>query len=65
MGFSGAFEVASLCDERVIMWFRVVVDVRVCSEGAAPTVATVYVFFKDLVVTVNSQYMTWVRKDEK
>lgn len=59
----GAFEVASLCDETAKLWFRVVVDVRLCSKGASPTVATVYVFFKDTAVTVNSQHVTWVRRD--
>ncbi|KAM7382747.1 hypothetical protein PAMP_002464 [Pampus punctatissimus] len=56
----GAFEVASLCDETNMLWFRVVVDIRVCSKGTSPNVATVYVFFKDTTVTVNSQHMTWV-----
>ncbi|XP_026150201.1 uncharacterized protein LOC113122825 [Mastacembelus armatus] len=56
----GAFDIASLCDESTKLWFRVVVDVRVCSEGASPTVASVYVFFKESFVTVNSQQETWV-----
>ncbi|XP_056237739.1 IgGFc-binding protein [Seriola aureovittata] len=60
MGAQGAFEVASLCDETAELWFRVVVDVRVCSKGASPVVATVYVFFKETIVTVNSQHATWV-----
>ncbi|CAB1334085.1 unnamed protein product, partial [Coregonus sp. 'balchen'] len=60
----GAFEVASLCDQTSAQWFRVVVDVRVCSNGAYPNVATVYVFFKDVTVTVNSQHNTWVSKAE-
>ncbi|XP_071062157.1 IgGFc-binding protein [Pseudochaenichthys georgianus] len=60
IGAQGAFEVASLCNETDKMWFRVVVDVRVCSKGASPTVATLYVFFKETVVTVNSQHVTWV-----
>ncbi|XP_053183557.1 IgGFc-binding protein, partial [Scomber japonicus] len=54
----GAFEVASLCDETSKLWFRVVVDVRHCSQS--PSVDTVYVFFKDTTVTVNSQQVTWV-----
>lgn len=62
VGNKGAFEVASLCDETTKLWFRVVVDVRVCSKGAPPAVATVYVFFKETIVVVNSQHVTWVRK---
>ncbi|XP_010737445.2 IgGFc-binding protein [Larimichthys crocea] len=60
VGNKGAFEVASLCDETTKLWFRVVVDVRVCSKGAPPAVATVYVFFKETIVVVNSQHVTWV-----
>ncbi|XP_032374142.1 IgGFc-binding protein isoform X1 [Etheostoma spectabile] len=60
IGTQGAFEVASLCDETDKLWFRVVVDVRVCSKGASPTVDTVYVFFKETAVAVNSQHVTWV-----
>lgn len=60
IGAKGAFEVASLCDEAAKLWFRVVVDVRVCSKGASPAVATVYVFFKETTVAVNSQHVTWV-----
>ncbi|XP_069394027.1 IgGFc-binding protein isoform X1 [Paralichthys olivaceus] len=60
IGAHGAVEVASLCDENTDLWFRVVVDVRVCSKGASPSVATVHMFFKETVVTVNSQHVTWV-----
>ncbi|XP_023835727.1 zonadhesin-like [Salvelinus sp. IW2-2015] len=58
-GFMGlwVFEVASLCDQTSAQWFRMVMDVRVCSNGVYPNVATVCVF-KD--VTVNSQHNTWV-----
>ncbi|XP_067094200.1 IgGFc-binding protein [Osmerus mordax] len=59
-GGLGAFEVASLCDQAPAVWFRVVVDVRVCSKGAAPAVAAVYVFFKDVAVAVNSEHLVWV-----
>ena len=62
IGAQGAFEVASLCDESAELWFRVVVDVRVCSRGASPAVATVYVYFKETSVAVNSQQVTWVRR---
>lgn len=60
IGARGAFEAASLCDETASLWFRVVVDVRVCREGAS--VATVHVFFKETVVTVNNRHETWVRR---
>lgn len=59
---NGAFELTSLCDESNEQWFRVVVDTRVCSKGASPTVATLYVFYKDATVVVNSQHVTWVRR---
>ncbi|KAL3063249.1 hypothetical protein OYC64_002927 [Pagothenia borchgrevinki] len=55
MGAQGVFVVASLCDETNEMWFSVVMDARACS-----TVDTLYVFFKETAVTVNSQHVTWV-----
>ncbi|KAM3613584.1 uncharacterized protein V6R79_001825 [Siganus canaliculatus] len=56
----GAFEVAYLCEGSMDLWFRVVVDVRVCKKNAAPSVATLYVFFKEAIIAVNSQHVTWV-----
>lgn len=61
MAVQGAFEMAALCDVESELWFRVVVDVRVCSKGASPASAVVYVFFKEATVTVNSEKVTWVR----
>ncbi|KAF3850813.1 hypothetical protein F7725_012585 [Dissostichus mawsoni] len=58
IGAQGAFQVASLCDETNTMWFLAVV----CSKGASPTVDTLYVFFKETAVTVNSQHVTWLRR---
>ncbi|KAM9724184.1 IgGFc-binding protein isoform 1-T1 [Menidia menidia] len=60
IGTLGAFEVASVCNEAAQQWFRAVVDVRKCRKGAPPAVATVYLFFKDATVIVNSQHETWV-----
>lgn len=62
IGASGAFEMASLCDETARLWFRVVVDVRVCSKRATPTAAAVYVFFNETTIAVNSKHETWVRR---
>ncbi|XP_040923803.1 IgGFc-binding protein [Betta splendens] len=56
----GAFEAAALCDVASELWFRVVLDVRVCAKGTPPAVAAVYVFFKEAVVSVNSQQETRV-----
>lgn len=56
----GAFELASVCDESAKLWFRVVADIRLCRKGASLSAATVYLFFNDAIVTVNSQRVTWV-----
>lgn len=61
MGVLGAFELVSLCNQSAEFWFRVVVDIRICSHGAL-TVETVYIFFKKVTITVNSQRIVWVRK---
>ncbi|KAJ8378918.1 hypothetical protein AAFF_G00232830 [Aldrovandia affinis] len=60
MGHVGAFEVAVLCDQTSALWFCVVVDIRLCQKGGPAGVATIYIFFKDMVITVNSQHQTWV-----
>ncbi|KAM4735256.1 IgGFc-binding protein [Anableps anableps] len=60
IGSQGAFELVSLCDETSNQWFRVVVDVRLCRKRAPLTVATLYVFFKDTTVAVNSEHVVWV-----
>ncbi|KAF7665729.1 hypothetical protein LDENG_00132510 [Lucifuga dentata] len=59
-GSLGAFEAASVCDESVSQWFRVVVDVRACRKGDSSSVATVHVFFNDTIITVNKEHVTWV-----
>lgn len=61
IGAQGAFDLASLCNEASNQWFRVVVDVRLCRKNAPLAVATLYVFFKDTTVVVNSEHVTWVR----
>lgn len=61
IGTKGAFELTSLCDQSNEKWFRVVVDTRVCKRGGSLKVATLYVFYKDATVAVNSQHETWVR----
>uniref|UniRef100_A0A8C5DKG4 IgGFc-binding protein-like n=1 Tax=Gouania willdenowi TaxID=441366 RepID=A0A8C5DKG4_GOUWI len=60
IGSRGAFEVASLCDEASEQWFRVVVDARVCYKNGPLAVSTLYVFFKEATVAVNSQHVVWV-----
>lgn len=65
VGTKGAFVLASLCNEETDLWFRVVVDIRVCNEGSSPTVSNVYVFFNETTVAVNSKHMTWVRRAER
>ncbi|XP_054904027.1 IgGFc-binding protein [Poeciliopsis prolifica] len=60
IGAQGAFDLASLCNETSNQWFRVVVDVRLCRKKAPLAVATLYVFFKDTTVVVNSEHVTWI-----
>ncbi|MED6293032.1 hypothetical protein CHARACLAT_006660 [Characodon lateralis] len=60
IGAQGAFELASLCDETSKQWFRVVADMRSCGKKAPFAVNTLYVFFKDATVAVNSAHVTWV-----
>ncbi|XP_066575341.1 IgGFc-binding protein [Amia ocellicauda] len=56
----GAFEIASLCDNGSVEWFRVVVDVRLCNQNSIAGTVTVYVFFDNTVIAVNNEHETWV-----
>uniref|UniRef100_A0A8B9KF75 VWFD domain-containing protein n=1 Tax=Astyanax mexicanus TaxID=7994 RepID=A0A8B9KF75_ASTMX len=58
----GAFDLVKVCDGvDLSTWFRVVVELQVCSTGFLKPVA-VYVFIEDLLVTVNSKHEIWVSK---
>ncbi|CAM4628819.1 unnamed protein product, partial [Lepidochelys kempii] len=57
---SGAYELASLCNDSAPSWFRVVVDVRACSDGAVMAGTTTYIFFRDAFITVKRNKETWV-----
>ncbi|KAG6922198.1 hypothetical protein G0U57_003460, partial [Chelydra serpentina] len=57
---SGAYELASLCNVSTPSWFRVVVDVRACSDGAAMAGTTTYIFFRDAFIAVKRNKETWV-----
>ncbi|XP_060132429.1 IgGFc-binding protein [Zootoca vivipara] len=58
--YSGAYEVASLCDIHAHAWFRVVVDVKECSDGEVMAGAAVYVFFRDAFIAINKNKEAWV-----
>ncbi|XP_041082394.1 IgGFc-binding protein [Polyodon spathula] len=56
----GAFEIASLCNQGSEEWFRVVVDVRTCTQNSIAGAVTVYVFFGNTHIAVNNEQQTWV-----
>ncbi|XP_041091132.1 IgGFc-binding protein-like [Polyodon spathula] len=56
----GAFEIASLCNQGSEEWFRVVVDVRTCTQNSIAGAVTVYVFFGNTYIAVNNEQQTWV-----
>ncbi|KAK6323521.1 hypothetical protein J4Q44_G00058600 [Coregonus suidteri] len=41
-------------------WFRVVVKLQACGKTGLKSVVAVYVYFNDLIVTVNSKHETWI-----
>ncbi|XP_039369198.1 IgGFc-binding protein-like [Mauremys reevesii] len=57
---SGAYELASLCNDSGPSWFRVVVDIRACSDGATMAGTTTYIFFRDAFIAVKRNKETWV-----
>uniref|UniRef100_A0A8C3FY59 VWFD domain-containing protein n=1 Tax=Chrysemys picta bellii TaxID=8478 RepID=A0A8C3FY59_CHRPI len=58
--YSGAYELASLCNDSAPSWFRVVVDIRACGDGAVMAGTTVYIFFQDAFIAVKRNKETWV-----
>ncbi|KAM3829807.1 IgGFc-binding protein isoform 3-T5 [Vipera latastei] len=55
----GAYQLASLCDTLSDDWFRVIVRVTSCPP-LQTTTATLYIFFKNLFITMNDQKEVWV-----
>ncbi|XP_041740717.1 IgGFc-binding protein-like [Coregonus clupeaformis] len=41
-------------------WFRVVVKLQACGKTGLKSVVAVYVYFNDLIVTVNSKHEPWI-----
>ncbi|KAJ6663859.1 hypothetical protein lerEdw1_009939 [Lerista edwardsae] len=57
---SGVYDLASVCDESTISWFRVAVNIgKDCQDGLAIGRA-VYVFFQNASITVTKALETWV-----
>uniref|UniRef100_A0A8C5F079 VWFD domain-containing protein n=1 Tax=Gopherus evgoodei TaxID=1825980 RepID=A0A8C5F079_9SAUR len=57
---SGAYELASLCNNSAPSWFRVVVDIRACGVQAVMAGTTAYIFFRDAFIAVKRNKETWV-----
>nr|XP_046181870.1 IgGFc-binding protein-like [Oncorhynchus gorbuscha] len=57
----GAYEIIKVCDNALVEeWFRVVVALQACGKTGLKSVVAVYVYFNDLIVTVNSKHETWI-----
>ncbi|XP_048357601.1 IgGFc-binding protein-like [Sphaerodactylus townsendi] len=58
--YTGVYEVASLCNVEDRSWFRVIVDVKSCSDGEVMAGAAIYVFFRETFIAINKNKETWV-----
>ncbi|KAK6327240.1 hypothetical protein J4Q44_G00028850 [Coregonus suidteri] len=57
----GAYEIIKVCDNALVEeWFRVVVTLQACGKSGLKSVVAVYVYFNDLMITVNSKHETWI-----
>ncbi|KAM9419012.1 IgGFc-binding protein-like [Salvelinus alpinus] len=57
----GNYEIINVCDNALVEeWFRVVVTLQACGKTGLKSVVAVYVYFNDLIVTVNSKHETWI-----
>ena len=56
----GSYEIIQSCDvSQTTDWFRVVAKLGTCTPGVNSIVA-VYVFFNDMMISVNSEHDIWV-----
>ncbi|XP_075995597.1 IgGFc-binding protein-like [Genypterus blacodes] len=57
---SGTYEIIQNCEHnQTSHWFRVVVKLERCNPGVN-TILAVYVFFKDVMITVNYKHGVWI-----
>ncbi|KAM6428807.1 IgGFc-binding protein-like [Liasis olivaceus] len=57
---SGAYKLASYCDEESPSWFKLVVDFNDCNHDMVPAATAVYIFFREAFITVTNLKETWV-----
>lgn len=56
----GTYEIIQSCDvSPTSIWFRVVVKLEMCTPGVN-TIVAVYVFFNEVMITVNHKHDIWV-----
>ncbi|XP_053124186.1 IgGFc-binding protein-like isoform X2 [Hemicordylus capensis] len=58
--YSGAYEVASLCDSMARTWFRLIVNMGECSDGEVLAGAAIFVFFREAFIAINKNQEIWV-----
>lgn len=57
----GAYEIIKVCNQSSTSeWFRVVVKLEICGNPGVNMLVAVYVFFNDLMITINSKHEIWV-----
>ncbi|KAI4876213.1 hypothetical protein NFI96_017951 [Prochilodus magdalenae] len=57
---TGAFDLVSVCPGASVgYWFRVVAEFESCNSGVL-TPSAVYVFFENMLVTINSKHEIWL-----
>ncbi|KAJ7304148.1 hypothetical protein JRQ81_011677 [Phrynocephalus forsythii] len=57
---SGVYDVASVCDESSLSWFRVSVSIGKDSEDALVVGRAVYIYFRDASITLKKNNRAWV-----
>ncbi|CAI5781335.1 IgGFc-binding protein-like [Podarcis lilfordi] len=58
--YEGAYEVASLCNENDLLWFRIIAVVKKCNEMDLPSVSIIHIFFQRMLITVKTNKEAWV-----
>ncbi|XP_062995717.1 IgGFc-binding protein-like [Elgaria multicarinata webbii] len=58
--YSGIYNLAFVCDESALSWFRVLVSIGTDSDNGLVAVEAIYVFFPDAFIAVKKNNRTWV-----
>ncbi len=55
----GYYDIIQHCNQSQTDWFKVVVNIQMCTPGVN-TIMAVYLFFDDMMITLSNKHSIWV-----